>query len=129
MKNLVRKILSCSVVAFSLLASFFIFSLFTLYFYEDTTYFNTDTSGCIKYYDGQSKGIVWSRGEWHHYVDFSTDITAPRQRWKITQAPLPSSLWRSNDSSIPTNRVGYRWPSDWISPFPADTWQICLLEE
>jgi hypothetical protein len=93
-------------------------------------YPHKDIKGCVKYYDGRSMGTLWSREEWHHYVDFLVAESAPQQQWRITRAPLPSSFWRVYQASDPLyKRVGYRWPANWDTPFAADEWQICLLSQ
>ena len=86
-----------------------------------------DTNACSRYYEGESKGILWERREWHHYVDFKVDISAPRELWILVNAPLPSTLWRYTSPSPDIIRASYRWPSDWRDPFPASSWKICLL--
>lgn len=86
-----------------------------------------DTNACTQYYEGESKGILWERREWHHYVDFKVDISAPREQWKLVNAPLPSTLWRYTSPSPNVIRASYRWPSNWKDPFSVSSWKICLL--
>ncbi len=87
-----------------------------------------NTEACTHYYKGVNKGTVWRRGEWHHYVEFKVDDSTSIHFWEVTDAPLPSSLWRDSSSlSFGSIRVGYRWPSNWWDPFPASLWKICLL--
>jgi hypothetical protein len=123
MKTVMGKLLACSVI----LSTGFVMgmALFVLVIYP-----NKNTDGCVKYYEGLTKQLLWNRGEWHHYVDFQVAESAPPSEWRITRAPMPSSFWRVDPADDPTyKRVGYRWPSDWDSPFPASEWQICLLGE
>jgi hypothetical protein len=84
-----------------------------------------DTKSCTQYYTGVDKGIFWSSGSWHHYVDFKVDDSGLLHRWDITDAPLPSAFWKEYQSSS-VKRVTYRWPSNWHDPFPASDWTICL---
>lgn len=86
----------------------------------------TDVSACTRYYEGVEKGTVWDRGEWHHYVDFKVDNSAELSRLEVVDAPLPSTLWRKYSDSN-TKRVTYRWPSNWLDPFPASDWKICVV--
>lgn len=83
---------------------------------------------CIQSYQAVSKGTFWDRGEWHHYVDFTVDVSQPEDKWwRVVHAPMPSSvLYRQTEGS--TVRVTYRWPSNWVDPFPLDSWEICMLE-
>jgi hypothetical protein len=92
-------------------------------FYESLAKTNTNT--CISYYVGTSKGTVWSRGEWHHYVDFKVDNMPTRKYWKVVDAPLPSSISKGSSTSPDTIRATYRWPSNWSDPFPVSAWKIC----
>jgi hypothetical protein len=87
----------------------------------------TNTNACTHYYTGASKGTIWSYGEWHHYVDFEIDGTSLPKRWKVVDAPLPSSVWKDSISSPDTLRVTYRWPSNWQDPFPVDDWKVCAI--
>jgi hypothetical protein len=91
----------------------------------------TNTDACTRYYSGISKGTIWDRGEWHHYVDFEVGNLPPHKNWKVVDAPLPSSIWRGSSSSFDTSlgtiRFSYRWPSNWYDPFPVSAWKICLL--
>jgi len=125
MKKIAQRIIfSCSVlftvplvlIIVSSVASFLSFHPYTS---------NGNTAACAQYYAGVNKGIVWDHGEWHHYVDFEVDNSAPLRRWEVTDAPLPSSLWRDYSTSS-MKRVAYRWPSNWLDPFPADDWKICV---
>jgi hypothetical protein len=86
-----------------------------------------DTNACTQYYEGESKGILWERSEWHHYVDFKVDIYAPREQWKLVNAPLPTTLWSYTSPSPNVIRASYRWPSSWQDPFSVSSWRICLL--
>ena len=92
-------------------------------FYESLARTNTNT--CTRYYAGVSKGTIWDSGEWHHYVDFKVDNSSSFRRWEVTNAPLPSSLWKKYSTSS-IKRVAYRWPSNWRDPFPANDWKICM---
>jgi len=85
-----------------------------------------DQRTCTRYYAGVSKGILWENGEWHHYVDFKIDDSMLAQNWRVTEAPVASSVWTKYSTSS-FIRVGYRWPSNWWNPFPASAWKICLL--
>lgn len=85
----------------------------------------TKTDACTSYYVGVSKGTIWSRGEWHHYVDFKVDNSSTYKYWKVVNAPLPSAVWKGSVSSTDTIRVNYRWPSNWSDPFPVSAWKIC----
>jgi hypothetical protein len=85
----------------------------------------TNTDACTSYYVGVSKGTIWSRGEWHHYVDFKVDDSSLHKYWKVVNAPLPSSIWKGPTSSLDTIRATYRWPSNWRDPFPVSDWKIC----
>jgi hypothetical protein len=82
---------------------------------------------CAKTYEGATKGILWDRGEWHHYVDFSLDGATPGYVLRIIEAPLPSTISYRYRHEF-HERVTYRWPSNWWDPFPANTWKICLLD-
>lgn len=83
---------------------------------------------CVYSFQAVSKGTFWDRGEWHHYVDFAIDVSNPRSyRWRITRAPLPSSILRLN-SQENILRVTYRWPSNWTDPFPMDRWEVCFID-
>lgn len=84
-----------------------------------------DTSTCTQYYTGVDKGTIWEGGEWHHYVDFKVEDTTSARRWRVTDAPLPASIWREYSTST-IKRVAYRWPSNWWDPFPASDWKICV---
>lgn len=83
---------------------------------------------CAHYYEGESKGTFWERGEWHHYVDFKVDISEPRERWKLADAPLPTTILRYPSPEPDIIRANYRWPSNWQDPFPLNSWRICLLD-
>jgi hypothetical protein len=85
-----------------------------------------NTEACDHYYVGVSKGTIWDRGEWHHYVDFKVGDSASLNKWEIADAPLPSSLWMKY-SNLSIKRVTYRWPSNWRDPFPASDWKICQV--
>jgi hypothetical protein len=95
-----------------------------VFFYRSLSH--RDTTSCTQYYEGVSKGTVWKNGEWHHYVDFKIDGTSSSHRLRITNAPLPTSLWWELSTSS-TKRFAYRWPSNWWDPFPADDWEICVV--
>lgn len=83
---------------------------------------------CARSYQAVSKGIFWDRGEWHHYVDFTVDVSDPENyRWRIVHTPMPASFLRGYHSAY-TLRVTYRWPSDWNSPFSLSSWTICMLK-
>ena len=85
-----------------------------------------NSKACAQSYVGVSKGTIWDDGEWHHYVDFRVDNSAPFKRWEVTAGPLPSSLWEDYSTSA-IKRVAYRWPSNWRDPFPANDWKICVV--
>jgi hypothetical protein len=124
MKKLVKNLMfSCSVVLslpFVLMFAFYITSF--LSFYTSST----NTNACTQYYVGVNKGTIWDRGEWHHYVDFEVDNSAPSMHWEVADAPLPSSLWWDYSMPSSVKRVAYRWPSNWSDPFPASDWKICV---
>ncbi len=85
-----------------------------------------DTSSCNQYYEGVDKGVIWESGEWHHYVDFKVDSTDTFRHLKVTDAPLPTSLWWEQSTSS-VKRFAYRWPSNWQDPFPPSDWKICAV--
>ena len=124
MKKIVQIVFSCSILAAIPLFLFiaFIYPTFHL------SISRRDNRTCTRYYEGISKGTVWENGDWHHYVDFEVDDPAPDRSWRVTEAPVDSSIWRNYySSSSPLRRVAYRWPSNWWDPFPASSWKICLL--
>lgn len=83
---------------------------------------------CVRSFHAVSKGIYWEGSEWHHYVVFHVDVTeAENHRWRIVNAPMPSSIWKENSQEA-TVRVMYRWPSDWQDPFPLERWELCRLD-
>lgn len=87
-----------------------------------------DGETCVRTFQPFQKGVYWEHGEWHHYVDFSVDVADPlNYPWRITEAPLPSSVWEKF-SQANLLRVTYRWPDDWKDPYPLERWEICLLE-
>lgn len=120
---------------FSILVVVFLAAPFVLYTVASAVSFiafyfpraETNTDACISYYEGASKGTIWKRGEWHHYVDFKVDNSSPHKNWEVVNAPLPSSIWKTPRSSLDTVRVSYQWPSNWRDPFPASDWKICAL--
>lgn len=124
MKKIAKIIFSCSVlIAFPL-----IFIVAVLYPSFHTAHYRWDKRTCTRYYSGNNKGTIWENGEWHHYVDFEVDNSAPVSSWKVTAAPVDSSMWtKYSSSSSSLMRVAYRWPSNWRDPFPASSWKICLL--
>lgn len=81
---------------------------------------------CTRYFSGTSKGLVKDSQGWHHYVNFAVNLSAPDQYWKVTKAPLSTSLWPGYYDTF-YKRAGYSWPSNWWDPFPASSWQICLM--
>ncbi|MBC7875659.1 MAG: hypothetical protein H7Y59_00695 [Anaerolineales bacterium] len=126
MKKVFKKtIFSCGVLLSLPLLLIFTLSVASfLSFYVYSANINTDA--CTQYYVGVNKGTVWDSGEWHHYVDFKVDNSAPLKLWEVTNAPLPSALWKDYSDST-TKRVAYRWPSNWHDPFPASDWRICVV--
>jgi len=126
MKRIFRGVaLSCSaLLALPLLLMVVLQVASFAFFYVSLSQTNTDT--CSRYYEGVSKGTVWTSGEWHHYVDFKVDDSSSIHELEITDAPLPASFWREY-SSASIKRVAYRWPSNWVDPFPASDWKICLV--
>jgi hypothetical protein len=126
MKKVVRKIIvSCSVlISLPLMLTFGLYAASFLSFYFHPSHRNSGV--CTQYYVGVNKGTVWDDGEWHHYVDFTVDNSARAKRLEISDAPLPSSLWRDYSTSS-IKRVAYRWPSNWRDPFPASDWKICVV--
>jgi hypothetical protein len=87
---------------------------------------NRDNTACTQYYVAVDKGVAWEDGEWHHYVDFKVDDTDSFRRLRVTNAPLPTDIWREY-STPSTKRFAYRWPSNWWDPFPASDWKICVV--
>jgi hypothetical protein len=124
MKKLANILLSCSIlIAFPL-----IFMAVVIYPRFHVGHYRRDKRTCTYYYAGNNKGVIWENGEWHHYVDFEIDNSAPVSSWRVTAAPLASSIWKEySTSSSFFRRVWYRWPSNWWDPFPASDWKICLL--
>ena len=126
MKKIAQKIIfSCSVLlSLPLVLVFALSAASFLSFYTYSSY--SDTKACTQYYAGINKGTVWDRGEWHHYVDFEVENSTTLKHWEIADAPLPSSLWGDYSTSS-IKRVAYRWPSNWLDPFPASDWKICVV--
>lgn len=125
MKPTSRKILSCS---FILLLPLFLGALFIWTLMWRAVGLREGES-CIRSFQPVQKGMYWNNGEWHHYVDFYVDVPTPLDyRWRITEAPMPSSILRGYSESH-TLRVTYRWPDDWVDPFPLERWEICLLHQ
>ena len=126
MKKIAQKIVfSCSVLLSLPLVLIFASSVASfLSFYAYPSVRSADV--CAQSYMGVSKGMIWDNGEWHHYVDFAVDNSAPYKRWEVADAPLPSSLWGDYSNSN-IKRVAYRWPSNWRDPFPASDWKICVV--
>jgi hypothetical protein len=122
MKKIVKIVFSCSAIAV-IPVLFFIASVY-LHFHSGR--YHRDQRTCTQYYVGKSKGMLWEYGEWHHYVDFEVDASTPAQDWRVTDAPLPSSIWKEYSTSSVV-RVWYRGPSNWENPFPASDWKICAL--
>jgi len=82
---------------------------------------------CARTFQAVSKGTFWDHGEWHHYVDFTVDVSDLRHyQWRIVQAPMPSAVFRMY-SQEKTVRATYRWPDNWWDPFPLYRWEICRL--
>src|SRR5687767_11061969 len=79
---------------------------------------SASAGSCTRYYSGTRKGLVWGNGSWHHYVDFAVNISAPDQNWRVTRAPLPTSLWPGYYNTF-HKRAGYSWPGTAGDPFPA----------
>lgn len=125
MKKLSKVFLSCGVlIMFSLLFIIGSFAVSRVTFHGGHSHWNAGT--CNQYYVGESKGTVWKNGEWHHYVDFNVNDSTPGWRWRVTEAPVASSLWKDYSTSS-LIRVAYRWPSNWWDPFPANDWKICRV--
>jgi hypothetical protein len=125
MKKLAHIFLSCSVlIMFSLLFIIGSFAVSRVAFHSGHSHRNAGT--CTQYYVGMNKGTIWEDGEWHHYVDFNVNDSAPIWRWRVTEAPVESSLWKGYSTSS-LIRVAYRWPSNWRDPFPASDWKICRV--
>jgi hypothetical protein len=82
-------------------------------------------------YSGTAKGLVYSNGEWHHYVEFLVNISLSDGYWYIKSSPVSSSLWPGYYSHLRGSgpavykEVGYRWPSNWWDPYSASSWVIC----
>jgi len=127
-----KKFLKIMAVLFGALLTtpFILYALLSVASFADyyASLAKTNTDACTQYYTGISKGTIWSRGEWHHYVDLKVDNSATDREWEIVDAPLPSSIWRGAPPSPDTIRASYRWPSNWRDPFPASAWKICLLD-
>jgi hypothetical protein len=79
-------------------------------------------SDCQRTYVGSKKGLVRD-SEWHHYVEFDVDISAADGYWSVS-GPLSPSLWPGYYGY--EKRAGYRWPSNWWSPYSAKDWTLCL---
>jgi len=126
MKKIAQKVIfSCSILlALPLVLMIALSAASFLLFYAYSPI--GSTKACAHYYVGVNKGTIWDDGEWHHYVDFAVDSSAPLKRWSVTEAPLPSSLW-TDYSTTSIKRVAYRWPSNWRDPFPASDWKICAV--
>lgn len=122
MKKIAKVVFSCSILAVIPLILF----IASVYPRFHAFRYRRDQRTCTQYYAGKSKGTIWEHGEWHHYVDFEVDRSAPARNWRVTDAPVPSAVWDKYSTSS-LIRVGYRWPSNWWSPFPTSTWKICLL--
>jgi len=123
-KRLVILVVVVSTAPFVLFKALSFFSFAAFFIFPKQV--NTDS--CVQYYTGVSKGTVWNRGEWHHYVEFEVDRSIPAQKMEVVESPLPSSVWKYSSIWGPDNKhVGYRWPSNWWDPFPASSWKICLL--
>lgn len=123
MKKFTRIFLSCSV-----LIMFFLFFIVGSFAVSRVTFHpsHRNTGTCTQYYVGVSKGMIWEDGEWHHYVNFDVDDSAPFWRWRVTDAPIASAVWKSYSTSS-LIRVAYRWPSNWWDPFPVSDWKICRI--
>jgi len=123
MKKIAKIVFSCSVMA----AIPVIFVVASVYPRFHARQYRRDQRACTQYYPGKSKGTIWEYGEWHHYVDFEVDKSAPARDWRVTDAPVASSVWGEYSTSS-LIRVSYRWPSNWQDPFPVSAWKICLLD-
>lgn len=123
MKNFFQFVLSCSVLA-AIPLLLFIASVYPTFSVYASRW---DNRTCTNYYSGVTKGMVWESGEWHHYVDFEVDHSAPARSWRVVEAPVDSSILRTYADDPFIKRVTYRWPSNWWDPFPASSWKICLL--
>jgi hypothetical protein len=124
MKKFFQLVLSCSVLA-AIPLLLFIASVYPTFRVYASRW---DNRTCAKYYIGESKGMLWENGEWHHYVDFRVDESAPARSWRVIEGPVDSSILRSYMDNPSVRRVTYRWPSNWWDPFPASSWTICLLD-
>ena len=124
MKKFAQIVFSCGIVAV-IPVFLFIASVYPAFHLSVS---RRDNRTCTRYYEGTSKGMLWKDGEWHHYVDFQVDNSAPDRSWRVTAGPVESSMWRNYYSpSSSLKRISYRWPSNWWDPFPASSWKICLL--
>jgi hypothetical protein len=124
MKKIARIIFSCGIIV-AVPLILFIASVYPSFHVSAS---RRDTRTCTRYYEGMSKGVIWEHGEWHHYVDFQVDNSAGDRSWRVTNAPVDSSIWKNfYPLTSPLRRVAYRWPSNWWDPFPASSWKICLL--
>ncbi|MFZ1804645.1 MAG: hypothetical protein WAU05_12030 [Nitrospira sp.] len=80
-----------------------------------------------KSYVGARKGVTWSNGEWHHYVEFDTSGRCGSD--PVVIGPRPSSPWGYVKGSNCTRfRAGYWWPSNWWDPMPAFYWLLTVSE-
>jgi hypothetical protein len=122
MKKIAGVVFTCSVLA-AIPIILFIAAVYPTFHIPR---YRRDQRVCTRYYEAISKGTIWEDGEWHHYVDFNVDQSAPARNWRVIDAPVDSAVWREYSTSS-LIRVGYRWPSNWWSPFPTNTWKICLL--
>jgi len=122
MKKIAKIVLSCSILT----AIPMIFIIASVYPRFHIPRYRRDLRTCTQYYVGTNKGTLWENGEWHHYVDFAVDKSEPVRSWRVTNAPVTSSVWKEYSTSS-LIRVAYRWPSNWWSPFRANDWKICLL--
>lgn len=128
--KMMKKILQGAVLVFGAVLTLPLLFGVGLYAFRFAAFYvalsQSDTGSCSHYYEGVSKGLAWERGEWHHYVDFQVRDADAAYQFQITESPLPASFWEKY-STPSLKRVTYRWPSNWIDPFPANDWKICLV--
>ncbi len=73
MKKIAQIVLSCSILA-AIPLILFIASAYPSFHVSAS---RRDHRTCTRYYEGESKGVLWENGEWHHYVDFEVDDSVP----------------------------------------------------
>ncbi len=92
-------------------------------------------SAATQCYRGSWKGLVYSGGSWHHYVEFPVNVSMADQYWYIQSRPFGfpfgASLWSGyyayhRQSGPPVYKeMGYNWPGTAWDPYSASSWVIC----